>query len=543
MITVFGQPELSGDFLVDGVGNIQMPIVGAIAVAKSTIDACRRSIEARLADGVLRKPGVSVRVGELRPIFVLGDVRAAGSYPFRFGLSPLSALALAGGVGSGEIRSSETEVAGAEERVATLIATRQALQVRRARLQAEQAGSRSFEIPEALERERDALVEAMVWQERDQLAFAIDSFESQVHLLRQQRPRIEAEIAALKEQLQAEAKQLQLTSARLKDYDKLSQQGLGRASSTLDLQRQQALDEANMHRLRAELSRLDVTAGDLEIRIQDAEIGRRQRIMSTLAETHNRLREVELSLAAAQDLLALRRNHAGRLADERDLEQTHQIWVMRDIDGRLQALDPSAARMLEPGDVVEIRRLRSTAGGRVSSACEMLGAGSSCPHRRAGIGSEPDMRRLWPFEVTRTNDEVALAGGGRDRRVIESPAAGERASRPNAESEWPRQEVRPGTVEKVPTLTAERLPEFRREPLFRQERDRPPHISELIFGERRRARRDIATTDFLRCHSRANAGLCQESRSARVTGVDEGVLASFEHHLPALDMVAVHQRR
>jgi polysaccharide biosynthesis/export protein len=361
-ITVFGQPELSGDFLVDGIGNIQMPIVGAIAVGRSTMDACRRLIESRLADGVLRKPGVSVRVAELRPIFILGDVRAVGSYPFRFGLTPLSALALAGGIGSGERRSSATdaEIAAAEERVTILTATRQALQVRRARLQAEQVGSRSFELPSALKRARDSRLETMVRQEHEQLASAIEAHESQIHLLRQQQPRIEAEVTALKARLQAETRQLELTSERLKEYSKLSGQGLARASTTLDLQRQQALDEANVHRLRAELSRLDVTAGDLEIRIQDAQIARRQRIMNGLADNNDRLREVELSLAAAQELVTLRRSYADGLGDQHELELTHQIRVIRDIGGHQQALDPTTARFLEPGDVVEIRRLRPT---------------------------------------------------------------------------------------------------------------------------------------------------------------------------------------
>jgi polysaccharide biosynthesis/export protein len=407
-ITVFGQPELSGDFFVDGVGNIQMPIVGAIAVAKTTIDACRRLIEARLADGVLRKPGVSVRVAELRPIFIMGDVRAVGSYPFRFGLTPLNALALAGGIGSGERRSSATdaEIAAAEERVTILTATRQALQVRRARLQAEQAGSRSFELPSALKRERDSRIEAMVRQEHDQLASAIEAHESQIHLLRQQQPRIEAEVAALKARLQAETRQLELTSERLKEYDKLSGQGLGRASTTLDLQRQQALDEANMHRLRAELSRLDVTAGDLEIRIQDVQIVRRQRIMSALAENNDRLREVELSLAAAQDLLGLRRNYADGLGDQHELELTHQMRVIRDIDGHLKVLDPTVARILEPGDIVEIRRLRPT--GAVAFPPQ---TGRPPPAHPARTGARPDPGLTWPARkgpMARTADVLAL---------------------------------------------------------------------------------------------------------------------------------------
>src|SRR5262245_37134574 len=103
-VTVFGQPDLSGDFLIDGAGNIHLPLVGAVEVSQTTIDACRRRLTERLADGLLNNPRVSVRVSEFRPIHVLGDVRVPGSYPFRFGLSALGAIALAGGAGMSEVR-------------------------------------------------------------------------------------------------------------------------------------------------------------------------------------------------------------------------------------------------------------------------------------------------------------------------------------------------------------------------------------------------------------------------------------------------------
>src|SRR5262245_60588912 len=103
-ITVFGQPDLSGDFLVDGAGNIQMPLIGAVAVGNNTMDRCQVRLTERFADGVLNNPRVSVRVSEFRPVHVLGDVRVPHSYPFRFGLSALGAIALAAGVGLSVVR-------------------------------------------------------------------------------------------------------------------------------------------------------------------------------------------------------------------------------------------------------------------------------------------------------------------------------------------------------------------------------------------------------------------------------------------------------
>src|SRR5215510_10911352 len=65
-VTVFNQPDLSGDFLIDGVGNIHPPLIGAVEVGQITIDACQRRLTERLADGLLNNPRVSVRVSEFR---------------------------------------------------------------------------------------------------------------------------------------------------------------------------------------------------------------------------------------------------------------------------------------------------------------------------------------------------------------------------------------------------------------------------------------------------------------------------------------------
>src|SRR6202171_4568340 len=65
-VTVFGQAELSGDILVDGAGNILLPFIGPIEVKDLTTLECQNLIRDRLADGILQKPSVSVRISELR---------------------------------------------------------------------------------------------------------------------------------------------------------------------------------------------------------------------------------------------------------------------------------------------------------------------------------------------------------------------------------------------------------------------------------------------------------------------------------------------
>src|SRR5262245_8341155 len=330
-VTVFGQPDLSGDFRIDGAGNIQMPLIGAVTVGQGTMRPCDRSLPDRLADGVLNNPRVSVRVSEFRPIHVLGDVRVPGSYPFRFGLTALGAIALAGGVGLSDVRQSVVmaELLAGEERVKVLDAMRLSLTVRLARMEAERLGKNTFEVREftnAAWRHDGATLEpisndvgideinAVMREEQDQLAAGAKEHEQTVALFKRQKPRVQTEIEATNEQVASEKLQLQLSRERLKEYSQLARRGLMRADTELEMKRQVAQHESKISRLNAELARLDFGLGDLDIRIQEAENSRRLRMASDLRETRMRLREIEASLPPALEMLELRRSQAGLVA-------------------------------------------------------------------------------------------------------------------------------------------------------------------------------------------------------------------------------------
>tara|TARA_R110000787_G_scaffold3702_5_gene14331 strand:+ start:13326 stop:13889 length:564 start_codon:yes stop_codon:yes gene_type:complete len=96
-INVFGQPELSGEFLVDGTGAISLPLIGQVeAVGMSTQDLETR-IATSLSNGFLLDPKVSAEVINYRPFYILGEVGRPGEYPFNSGLTVLNAVAAAGG--------------------------------------------------------------------------------------------------------------------------------------------------------------------------------------------------------------------------------------------------------------------------------------------------------------------------------------------------------------------------------------------------------------------------------------------------------------
>lgn len=96
-VTVFNEPQLSGDFSVSSDGKISLPLIGDVTVVGKTTAAAAKDIQARLAEGYILDPRVSMEVATYRPFFILGEVRAPGQYPYSSGLTALNAIATAQG--------------------------------------------------------------------------------------------------------------------------------------------------------------------------------------------------------------------------------------------------------------------------------------------------------------------------------------------------------------------------------------------------------------------------------------------------------------
>jgi protein involved in polysaccharide export with SLBB domain len=96
-INVFGQPELSGEFVVDGTGAISLPLIGQVEAVGISTQELETKIATNLSSGFLLDPKVSAEVINYRPFYILGEVGRPGEYPFNSGLTVLNAVAAAGG--------------------------------------------------------------------------------------------------------------------------------------------------------------------------------------------------------------------------------------------------------------------------------------------------------------------------------------------------------------------------------------------------------------------------------------------------------------
>jgi polysaccharide export outer membrane protein len=96
-IIVFNEPTLSGDFGVAADGAVSLPLIGDVPATGHTVDEVIAIARARYADGYVRLPKLSGEVSTLRPLFIMGEVSAPGSYPYTIGLTAMNAIATAKG--------------------------------------------------------------------------------------------------------------------------------------------------------------------------------------------------------------------------------------------------------------------------------------------------------------------------------------------------------------------------------------------------------------------------------------------------------------
>lgn len=97
-ILVLGSPELTGSQRVSSDGNVTLSYIGEVRAEGLTETDLARAIEARLADGYLNAPQVTVTMATFGDsVYVVGEVARPGAYPFQPNLTVLQAVALAGG--------------------------------------------------------------------------------------------------------------------------------------------------------------------------------------------------------------------------------------------------------------------------------------------------------------------------------------------------------------------------------------------------------------------------------------------------------------
>ncbi|MDO8281038.1 MAG: polysaccharide biosynthesis/export family protein [Thermodesulfovibrionia bacterium] len=97
-IKVYENPDLSGAFTISQDGNIVFPLLGLIKVSGLSAGEIERLLTEMLGKDYLYDPIVSVTATiKSQLVYVVGEVKKPGTFPYKSGMTVLKAITLADG--------------------------------------------------------------------------------------------------------------------------------------------------------------------------------------------------------------------------------------------------------------------------------------------------------------------------------------------------------------------------------------------------------------------------------------------------------------
>jgi polysaccharide export outer membrane protein len=96
-LKVYGEADITGEYELDVNGVVSVPLAGRVKASGLTTRQLEKAIASALSRGIVRDPRVSAEIATYRPFYILGEVKKAGEYPYKSGLTVLDAVASAGG--------------------------------------------------------------------------------------------------------------------------------------------------------------------------------------------------------------------------------------------------------------------------------------------------------------------------------------------------------------------------------------------------------------------------------------------------------------
>ena len=356
-IMVFGEPDLSGDFEIDSLGMVSLPLVGRVQATGLDAGELEAAIVEKLKDGYLKNPKVIVEVRAYRPFYILGGVKSPGRYPYVIGMTVLNAIALSGGYYTTEeddLRS-RLAVTRGRESLNLLRGDYRVAIIREARLLAERDGLQEIAFPqEVLRNQNDPKVVEQIEGETRILTTRRESLTGAIAILKIKVSNYREEISALKAQMKSEAEQIKLLNMEIEGLETLLAKGFTRKPRLLALKRTLAEIEGNRRGNRAFIARAQQNIGGAELEIIKHRRDWHSEVVAQLQGVQNEISKLEKRLTAATNML--RENLAAvtrtstRLLDQR----SSSIIITRNTADGPRDLEATEHTPVSPGDVIRI---------------------------------------------------------------------------------------------------------------------------------------------------------------------------------------------
>lgn len=343
---------INGDYTIGPAGNIAFPFIGETASAGKTTRQLAAVIVSGLRQslGLTTPPNVTVDISQFSPVYIAGDVKSPGKYPYVPDLNVVKAVSLAGGLSHGPNSSNPTA-----EDLITLQGGYQVMQdqrlrllVTQARIAAELANQADITLPAEVAKHPEAAgllaaEKAVMQADEEQVSSQLDALKTQTTMLTQ-------ELSLLDEKRKATDSQIALAQKQLDSVNHLAGQGLAAndrvATATKDL------NDLKLQDVDIETAVLQAQQTMAEAQKESAQITSKQLSDLTLLrqQTDAQIAELNLKLATQKQLIA----NAATYVEQGGTSELPVFNYTYAILRGAQQMSATQASAVEPGDVVMV---------------------------------------------------------------------------------------------------------------------------------------------------------------------------------------------
>lgn len=344
---------------VGGDGAVQLPFVGAVAVAGRDLATARDQIaDLYVVRDIFLAPQIELSFLTMRPLSVLGDVQTPGQYDFQAFITVEQAIGLAGGV----MRLGQSEEGRAMQR-ATLsgeLARIEGEMVREA-VAAARLNTQLLDGSDILAADiavaglpapDRALIDTLVMQDNAIIAAELAYFGSENALLAQAVTDARLQIALTQDQIAAQEAQIASYDEELENNADLVQRGLVPAPVRAQLLRQVSDEKTDLLRLQTNIAAARLQLIALERQKLDLDYQRRQSWRVALADVAVRAAQLRGAREAVLDRIAVLENWSAG-SGESSIALSYVIR-RRLPDGETQTISVAATDELSAGDVLVV---------------------------------------------------------------------------------------------------------------------------------------------------------------------------------------------
>lgn len=245
--------ELPVLLTVSAEGYVQVPLLGRHLVGGAPIEEALATLKKKFVEqGLLVDPRIALSVSVWRPVFVLGDVRTPGSYPFQANMTAEMAEGMAGGLPAAANTAEERVLARvrleASIRTGSTELAKEA--VLAARYSAQLANRETItpdDIPESIRKVVDmALFNQLKAGEEDVLKAELSSFKAEAKLIDESVLEAKRQLGILNDLVGNQKKSIKFSEDALNRANELMKKGLKTVNDIDDLRRLLVADEGRL---------------------------------------------------------------------------------------------------------------------------------------------------------------------------------------------------------------------------------------------------------------------------------------------------------